>query len=100
MSFVILTPYSQIIPLRNGSGQYWYAAKKRSFIGILYGYFTNEYRITAVANSGKFLNVNSGKTDNATEVWLYNDGQHPSCKWYLRLYEKSPLNCPDVGKGN
>lgn len=53
-----------------------------------------------MANSGKFLNVNSGKTDNGQEVWLYKDGQHPSCKWYLRLYEKSPLNCPDVGKGN
>jgi hypothetical protein len=53
-----------------------------------------------VANSGKFLNVNSGKTNDGAEVWLYNDKQHPSCKWYLTLYEHSPLNCPDVGRGN
>ena len=53
-----------------------------------------------MANSGKFLNNNSGNTSNNKEVWLYKDGQHPSCKWYLTLYEHGPLNCPDVGKGN
>lgn len=29
------------------------------------------------------MNVNGGKPDNNVEVWLYNDGNDPSCKWYL-----------------
>ena len=60
---------------------------------------TDRHRIAPVANSKMYLNVNSNRTDNQTEVWLYADKDHPSCKWYLSLYEKSPLNCPDVGKG-
>jgi hypothetical protein len=60
---------------------------------------TDEFRITTVADSNKFLNVNSGRMDNATECWLYSDGQNPSCKWYLTLYEKSPVNCPDLTRG-
>jgi hypothetical protein len=48
-----------------------------------------------------YLNINSNKTENGTEIWLYSDGNHPSCKWYLRLADDvfKYLNCPDVGKG-
>jgi hypothetical protein len=66
----------------------------------LHEHLADACRISPVANSGKYLNVNSGRTDDSTEVWLYSDKQHPSCKWYLTLYEHSPLNCPDVGRGN
>lgn len=60
----------------------------------------DEYRITTVIDSKKILNVNGGKTDDGTKVWLYNDGQHESCRWYLGLYDNSTLKWPDIGKGN
>jgi len=58
------------------------------------------HRITPVANSKMYLNINSNKTDNGVEIWLYSDGNHPSCKWYLRLADDvfKYLNSPDVGK--
>jgi hypothetical protein len=47
-----------------------------------------------------YLNINSNKTENGTEIWLYKDNHHPSCKWYLRLADDvfPQLNSPDVGK--
>lgn len=64
-------------------------------------FLTASHRITPVAKSKMYLNINSGKTDNGTEIWLYSDGHHPSCKWYLRLADDAfpYINCPDVGKG-
>lgn len=62
--------------------------------------FTDQHRIAPVADSKVYLSLNSNKTDNGTEIWLWNNAQHPAAKWYLSLFDGGPLNCPDVGKGN
>lgn len=36
-----------------------------------------------MANSNMYLNINSGRTANGTEIWLYKDRNHHSCKFYL-----------------
>jgi hypothetical protein len=34
-----------------------------------------------------YLNLNNNNTVNGNQIWLYSDGEHPSCQWYFEMVQ-------------
>jgi hypothetical protein len=98
-----------VIPLRNGTGAYWYVIEQRNTPWTLFPGGRDAFgltrgdtcRIAPVANKALSLNIKNGKKAEHNPVQLYNGsaaGKDTSSMWYLRLADAAVPNCPEVDK--